>query len=66
MSINKFLDAIASVGLHMSVCWSVGVPFDDGTSESTVSTLDGISPCNNSVLMSAAHWPSEVSCLLAN
>ena len=28
----KYLDAIASVGLHMSVGRSVGVPIDDGTS----------------------------------
>ena len=27
-----YLDAIASVGLHMSVGLSVGVPFDDGIS----------------------------------
>ena len=50
----------------MSVGLLVGVPFDDGTSVSTLSTLDGISLCNNSILMSAAHLPSEVSCLLAN
>ena len=60
------LDAIASVGLHMSVGWSVGVPFDDGTSVSTLSTLDGISLCNNTILVSVADWPIDVSFSLAN
>ena len=62
----RYLDAIASVGLHMSVGLSVGVPFDDGTSVSNLSTLDGNSLCNKSILMSAAHWPTDISCSLVN
>ena len=50
----------------MSVGRLVGVPFDDGTSVSTLSTPDGISPYNNSILKSAAYWPTEISCSLAN
>ena len=62
-----FLDAIASVGLHMSVGWSVHVLMMEFlTDEHSVrSTLDGISLCNNSILMSASHWPIEISCSLA-
>ena len=64
----SFLDAIASVGLHMSVGWSVHVLMMEFlTDEHSVrSTLDGISLCNNSILMSASHWPIEISCSLAD
>ena len=56
-----FLDAIASVGLHMSVCLSVHVLMMEFlTDEHSVrSTLDGISLCNNTVLVSVAHCTSS-------
>ena len=63
-----FLDAIASVGLHMSVCLSVHVlTMEFLTDEHSVrSTLDGISLCNNTILVSVAHWLTDVSFSLAN
>ena len=63
-----FLDAIASVGLHMSVCLSVHVLMMEFlTDEHSVrSTLDGISLCNNTILVSVAHWLTDVSFSLAN
>ena len=61
----------------MSVGRSVGTCFDEMmellTDEHSVrSTLDGISPCNNSILVligqlkSAAHWLTEISCSLTD
>ena len=54
-----------SVGRSVGTCFDEMMEFLTGA-HSVRSTLDGISPCNNSILMSAAHWPSEVSCLMAN
>ena len=64
----EFLDAITSVGLHMSV-GRLGslLMMEFLTDEHSVrSTVDGISLGINSILVSTAHWPTDVSFSLAN
>ena len=67
---KTFLDAIASVGLHMSVCLSVGLPIDDLSDlllmEFVHVTIPYWCPLLIGQPKSAAHWVTDISCSLAD
>ena len=64
----NFLDALANVCKCLSVGGLVSLLMMEFlTDEHSVrSTLDGISLCNNTILVSVADWPIDVSFSLAN